>query len=103
METRKNRVISGEAGWLDDVEVLRGAPRASFGPISTMPGVNSAGFADLQTESACGFQTLVEDQPIEVVGQVAKGQFRLSAGEVERSKNRFFFELPFPDFRAMTF
>lgn len=55
LETRKNRVISGEAGWLDDVEVLRGAPRASFGPISTMPGVDSAGFADLQTESACGF------------------------------------------------
>jgi hypothetical protein len=49
LETRKNRVISGEAGWLDDVEVLRGAPRVSFGPISTMPGVDSAGFADLQT------------------------------------------------------
>mgnify|MGYP003365613213 CR=1 FL=1 len=48
-----------------------------------MPGVDSAGFADLQTESACSFQTLVEDQPIEVVGQVAKGQFRLSAGEAD--------------------
>ena len=84
LETRKNRVISGEAGWLDDVEVLRGAPRASFGPISTMPGVDSAGFADLQTAlAACRFQTLVEDQPIEVVGQVAKGQFRLSAGEAD--------------------
>ncbi|WP_211513016.1 hypothetical protein, partial [Gluconobacter cerinus] len=46
LETRKNRVISGEAGWLDDVGVLRGAPRASFGPISTIPGVDSAGFAD---------------------------------------------------------
>jgi transposase len=44
---------------------LRGAPRASFGPIATMPGVDFAGFAGLQTESACGFSTLVEDQAIE--------------------------------------
>jgi hypothetical protein len=55
LETRKNRVISGEAGWLDDVEVAGRTKGASFGAISTMSGVDSAGFADLQTESACGF------------------------------------------------
>ncbi|WP_099185931.1 hypothetical protein [Sphingobium fuliginis] len=62
---------------------LRGAPRASFGPISKIPGVDFAVFAGLQTESACGFSALVEDQAIEVVGQVAKGQFRLSAGQAD--------------------
>lgn len=48
-----------------------------------MPGVDFAVFAGMQTESACCFSTLVEDQAIEVVGQVAKGQFRLSAGEAD--------------------
>lgn len=55
LETRKNRVISGEVGWLDDVEVAGRTKGASFGLISMMSGVDSAGFADLQTESACGF------------------------------------------------
>lgn len=55
LETRKNRVISGEVGWLDDVEVAGRTKGASFGLISMMSGVDSAGFADLQTESAYGF------------------------------------------------
>ena len=48
-----------------------------------MPGVDFAGLAGFQTESACGSPTLVEDQAVEVVGQVAKGQFRLSAGQAD--------------------
>jgi hypothetical protein len=55
LETRKNRLISGEAGWFDAVEVAGRTKGSSFGLISMMSGVDSAGFADLQTESACGF------------------------------------------------
>ena len=48
-----------------------------------MPGVEFAGFAGLQAESARAFPAFVEDQPGEVVGQVAKGQFRFGTGQTD--------------------
>ena len=75
-------MTSGEAGWVDAIEV-RDAPRASFGPISTMTGVDFGSFLSLQAESAPAFLAFVENQPVEVIGQVAKGELRFGTGQAD--------------------
>ena len=39
----------------------------------------------LQAESPHAFPAFVEDQPVEVVGQVAKGQLRFGTGQADRA------------------
>lgn len=39
----------------------------------------------MQAESAPAFLAFVEDQPVEVVGQVAKGQLRFGTGQPDRA------------------
>ena len=50
-----------------------------------MPGGHFAGFLGLQAKSAPTLPAFVEDQPVEVVGQVAKGQLRFGTGQPDRA------------------
>ncbi len=46
---------------------------------------NFFGFLGLQADSSHAFAALMEDQPVEVVGQVAKGQLRFGTGQADGS------------------
>ncbi|MFT3967862.1 MAG: hypothetical protein QM690_18480 [Sphingobium sp.] len=63
--------------------ILPGTQRAALGSISAIPGLEFAGFAGLQVEAVRPFLAFVEDQPVKVVGQMAKGQFCLSASQAD--------------------
>ena len=59
------------------------AVAAAFGLFPTTFRVVSPALRGLRAESARAFPAFVEDQPVEVVGQVAKGQLRFGPGQAD--------------------
>lgn len=78
LETRKTDIIAAKRHRLM-MQTLLDTKGAAFGSISAMPGRDFAGSAGLQAELPRAFPAFVEDQPVEVASEVAKGQFCLGA------------------------
>jgi len=64
---------------------LPGAEETAFRSFPAIPGAGFAGCSGFQAESARALPAFVEDQPVEVVGQVAKGQLRFGTGQADRA------------------
>lgn len=62
------------------MEKQAGTETAAFWPLSAILKGNFADFLGFQADSPHAFSTLVEDQSVQIVGQVAKGEFRFGAG-----------------------
>lgn len=78
-------VFSRRSGRFDVAEAAGARKRQHSDGFSATAGVEFAGSAGLQAESARAFSAFVEDRPVEVVGQVAKGQLRFGTSQADRA------------------